>query len=121
MSKKTKVILISAGIAVAMIGAAAAVVLHGMFDYVNRCAHIKPKDNIMYVEGQVLDIDDLAEFTNYDERRIQGVIGADAEVSEDKQSVIITNATGDVTVCVFATNAHAPEWSTKEIRVQVGR
>ena len=119
MSKKAKVILVSLGIAVTITGIAAAIVLHGMFTYVNACAHIKPKDNVSCVEGNVLTIDDLAEFSNYDTRSITGVTGGECVISEDKQSILIKDTSGSVTVYVYATNEHAPEWSSKEIPVSV--
>lgn len=119
MSKKAKVIIISAGIALALIGTAAAVVIHGAFTYTSRCAHIKPKDGITVQMGDTLSIDELAEFSNYDTRSITAVIGAKGTISEDKQHVTIEEGSGKAEIELFATNEHAPEWSDKTVTVLI--
>ncbi|SCW50536.1 hypothetical protein SAMN02910456_01474 [Ruminococcaceae bacterium YRB3002] len=119
MKTKVKVTLISAGIVVALVGIGAAILIHGAYDYVSRCAHIKDHEGVECAVGDTLDIDDLAEFSNYDERRITGIIGAEGEISEDKQSVTITSGEGAAEVCVFATNDEAPEWTSHEIKILI--
>ncbi len=118
MNKKVKVVLVSAGITLAILGAAAAVLIHGVYTYTSRCAHIKAKENVTVQAGDVLDIDDLAEFTNYDERRITGIMGVEGEISADGQQVVMSG-TGEASVWVFATNARAPEWTEKGITITV--
>ena len=54
MKSKLKVFLISAGIVLAIVGAAAAVLIHGAMDYVRRCSHIKPRENIVVNVGDTL-------------------------------------------------------------------
>jgi len=119
MKSKLKVFLISAGIVVAIVGAAAAVLIHGAMDYVRRCSHIKPRENIVVNVGDTLTIDDLAEVTNYDERCIQGIDGAEGTVSEDRQQIIIDGGNGAATVYVYANNAKAPEGAYKGIGITV--
>ena len=83
MKSKFKTVLISAGIVLAVLAAFAAILIHGAWDYVSRCAHIKDRENIECTVGDTLSIDDLAEFSNYDTRRINGILGAEGEISED--------------------------------------
>jgi len=119
MKGKTKVFLISLAIVLALVGVVAAILIHGVYDYVSRCAHIKDKENIECSVGDTLSIDDLAEFTNYDERRINGVIGAKGEIADDGQSITVTAGSGNAQICVFATNDHAPEGTSHEIDIKV--
>ena len=118
MNNKVKNFLIFGGITLAILGAAAAVLIHGAYTYTSRCAHIKAKENVTVQAGDVLDIDDLAEFTNYDERRITGITGVEGEISADRQQVVVEGP-GEATVWVFATNARAPERTEKEIHITV--
>lgn len=119
MKSKIKVVLISAGIVLAVLAAFAAILIHGAVDYVSRCAHIRDKENIECPVGETLSIDDLAEFSNYDTRRINGILGAEGEISEDGQSIKITSGAGIAEVTVYATNEHAPEWTSHEIKIIV--
>ena len=119
MKSKFKTVLISAGIVLAVLAAFAAIMIHGAWDYVSRCAHIKDRENIECTVGDTLSIDDLAEFSNYDTRRINGILGAEGEISEDGQSIKITSGAGIAEVTVFATNENAPEGSSHDIKITV--
>ena len=119
MKGKLKVFLISLGIVLALLGTFAAILIHGAYNYVSRCAHIKDKENIECTVGDTLSINDLAEITNYDERRINGIIGAEGEISEDGQSITVTSGSGNAQICVFATNDHAPEGTSHEIDILI--
>ena len=118
MSKGKKVVFVSIGLFLTLLIAIGAIMVHGLLSYVNSCAHIKPNDMLTVEAGQTVYIDDLAEFSNYDVRYIDGVIGLNAELSEDKQSFVIEDS-GVATVYLFATNSHAPETTSREIQIRV--
>ena len=119
MKSKFKTVLISAGIVLAVLAAFAAIMIHGAWDYVSRCAHIKDRENIECTVGDTLSIDDLAEFSNYDTRMINGIFGAEGEISDDGQSIKIISGGGIAEVTVFATNENAPEGSSHDIKITV--
>lgn len=92
---------------------------YGAFDYTRRCAHIKDKPGIVCEFGDTLYIDDLAYFSNFDERRITGIADGEGIISEDGSSVTITKANGFATVYVYADNEDAPERTDHQIRVMI--
>ncbi len=92
---------------------------YGAMNYTKRCAHIADKQGNVCETGDTLSIDDLAYFSNYDERRITGIADGEGFVSEDGNSVTITKTNGFATVYVFATNDIAPESTDHAIKILI--
>ena len=91
----------------------------GAISYTSRCAHIREKTGISCELGDTLSIDELASFSNYDERSITGITGGEGEISDDGESIKITKGSGLVTVNVYAHNKNAPEHTRGEISVLI--
>ena len=119
MEKTAKTVCTFILIFFAMILIGAAVLMRGTFAYVKSCAHISVRTNVEAQVGDTLTIDQLAYISNDDERRITGIIGGTGEISEDGQSITITDGEGPVEIYVFATNDHAPERTEKAVKVIV--
>lgn len=119
MRRKLKALLIISAVVITLFFAAAVMLFLGALNYTNRCAHIYDKQAVCCEAGDTLTIDDLAEFSNYDERKITGIADGEGIVSEDGMSVTITKTEGFATVYVYAHNAHAPERTEHAIRVMI--
>lgn len=119
MNRKILVALITTGAVLTLSAGLIFLLTFGMFDYSRKCAHIADKTGIVCEVGDTLNIDDLAYFSNYDERRITGIANGEGQISEDGSSVTITKADGFATVYVYACNDNAPERTEHEIRVMV--
>lgn len=119
VNKKLKVAIIASGTVIALASGLIMFMTYGALDYTNRCAHIKEKQGIVCDVGDTLSIDDLAYFSNYDERRITGITGGEGEISEDGSSITITKADGFATVYVHAHNKNAPEHTEHGITVMI--
>ena len=119
VSKTAKRVLFFIGIFVLMLLIGVVILCNGAIAYVKSCAHISVRTDVEAHVGDTLSIDELASFSNYDTRRINGIIGGEGEISEDGQSITITDAGGPVEICVFATNDHAPEWTDKTVTVTI--
>ena len=119
MNRKLKVVLITAGVLLLTTVIAIGLMVYGAIDYTRRCAHIADKQGVTCEVGTTLSIDDLAYFSNYDERRITGITDGEGIISEDGMSITITKAESFATVYVYATNEKAPEFTEHEIKVMI--
>lgn len=119
MNRKLKVLLIVISVVMTLFLGAVIMLFIGMMNYTNHCAHITDKQAVYCEVGDTLTIDDLADFSNYDERKITGIAEGEGIISEDGMSVTITKAEGFVTVYVYAHNAHAPERTEHAVRVMI--
>ena len=119
MNRKLLTALIVTGSILTLSAGMIFLMIYGAWDYTRRCAHIKEKPGIVCGTGDTLYIDDLAYFSNYDERRITGITDGEGVISEDGSSVTITKANGFATVYVYASNDQAPESTEDEIRIMI--
>ena len=119
MNRKLMAALIASGSVITLAATAVFVLSFGAFDYTRRCAHIADKQGIVCEVGDTLYIDDLAYFSNYDDRMITGITDGEGEISDDKTSVTITKASGFVRIYVYAHNKNAPERTEHGIRVMI--
>ena len=119
MNRTFKIFLIVLGVIFTVGFIFAALSVYAAYDYVSRCAHIKDKTGITCSVGDTLSIDDLAEFSNYDERCISGITDGEGEISPDGMSITITDADSFVTIDVTAHNANAPEHTYHRITVLI--
>ncbi len=119
MNKKLMAVLIASGAVLTLAATAIFVMVYGAVSYTRRCAHIADKQGIVCRTGDTLSIDDLAYFSNYDERRITGITDGEGEISEDGMSITINSADGFATVYVYAHNINAPEHTEHGIRVMI--
>jgi hypothetical protein len=119
MNRKLKAVLIVTGSVLTLAASLIFLMVYGAINYTRRCAHIAEKQGIACEAGGTLYIDDLAYFSNYDERRITGITGGEGIISDDGMSVTITKADGFATVYVYADNDKAPESTEHEIKVMI--
>ena len=102
-----------------VLGAGVAILIHGVTTYTKKCAHIMPKEAITVEVGDTISIEDLAVFSNYDNRKIIGISGAEGVISYDAQSIRITAGSGPAMISVFATNENAPEHSDAQVKILI--
>lgn len=119
MRKGFKVILIAAGTVLTLLFGMLFLMVYGAVNYISRCAHIRDKNGVVCAVGDTLHIDDLADFSNYEERRITGIVDGEGIISEDGCSITITAAGSFVTVYVYADNDNAPEDTTHAVKVMI--
>jgi len=119
MNRKLKAALIISGAEITLSSGVLFLMVYGAMSYTKRCAHIADKQGITCEAGDTLQIDDLAYFSNYDERRITGIADDEGYISEDGTSVTITKNNGFATVYVYATNDNAPESTDHAIKVMI--
>jgi hypothetical protein len=119
MNKKLKVALIAAGTVLTMGISIIFILSYGTLEYTRRCAHIADKQGIVCNVGDTIYLDDLAYFSNYDERMITGITDGEGVISNDGSNITITKADGFVTVYVHANNVNAPEHTEHEIKILV--
>ena len=119
MKRALKIFLITLAVLFTIGCGIIALCVYGAYDYVSRCAHITDKAGITCSVGDTLSIDDLAEFSNYDERSIAGITDGEGEISPDGESITITEADGFVTIGVTAHNARSPEHTYHSITVLI--
>ena len=119
MGKRFKVFLIVTGTALMLLSGMLFLMILGAVSYTSRCAHIRDKSGVFCEVGGTLYIDDLADFSNYDERGINGIADGEGIISEDRCSITITGADSFVTVYVYAFNDNAPEQTTRTVKVMI--
>ena len=119
MKRRIKAFLIASAVVITLLFSAAFMMYLGVLNYTSRCAHITDKQAVYCEVGDTLTIDDLADFSNYDERKITGIADGEGVISEDGMSITITKAEGFATVYVYAHNSSAPERTEHAVKVMI--
>ena len=119
MKRRIKAFLIASAVVITLLFAATVMLFLGATNYTSRCAHITDKQAVYCEVGDTLTIDDLEDFSNYDERKITGIADGEGIISEDGMSITITKAEGFATVYVYAHNSSAPERTEHAVKVMI--
>lgn len=120
MKRKLIITLITTGTILTLATGFIFLMAFGAYSYTARCPHISDKQGIACEVGDTLYIDDLAYFSNCDDRKITSLTDCEGEISEDGTSVTITKAdSGFATIYVYAHKDNAPEQREHGIKVMI--
>jgi hypothetical protein len=127
MTKTKKTILTISIILLSLVLIFAGAMVYAAFDYVNRCVHIDPREDVDYLaSGMTYDIDDLFVVKRADET-VEYIMTASwsdgsvdgLEISEDMTSITIAEGKGELNISLSAHNEDSPEWMSDDITVGV--